>query len=347
MEADEVNLISLESLHVDYRLGGGVFETAKTVKAVDGVSLDIKKGEILGLVGESGCGKSTVGRAILRLIEPTSGRVLYKGVDLAHLSAAAMREQRKHLQIIFQDPYASLNPRMNVGQIVGEPIRTFGLAKGKNVESMTGDLMESVGLNRNMIKRYPREFSGGQRQRIGIARALAVDPEFIVADEPISALDVSIQAQIMNLMKRLQGEKGLTYLFISHDLRAVRHLADRIAVMYLGRIVELAGGTDIYLDPLMPYTRALIAAVPIPDPDVEASRERVILKGDVPSPIEPPSGCRFRTRCQYAINECSLTVPQLVEIKPSHHAACIRINAENPDIEANAKAGLGVIGNSE
>jgi oligopeptide transport system ATP-binding protein len=344
MDTDAVNLISLESLHVDYRIGGGVFEKAKTVKAVDGVSLDIKKGEILGLVGESGCGKSTVGRAILRLIEPTSGRVLYKGVDLAHLSRAAMREQRKYLQIIFQDPYASLNPRMNVGQILGEPIRTFGLAKGKSVESIAGDLMESVGLNRNLIKRYPSEFSGGQRQRIGIARALAVDPEFIVADEPLSALDVSIQAQIMNLMKRLQAEKDLTYLFISHDLRAVRHLADRIAVMYLGRIVELGGGRDVYTDPLMPYTRALIAAVPIPDPEFERRRDRVILNGDVPSPIDPPSGCHFRTRCRYAIDECGVIVPKLVEINPGHKAACIRINAGNPDIDANAKAGLGAVG---
>ena len=344
METDDVNLISLESLCVDYPIGGSVFKTAKTVRAVEGVSLDIKRGEILGLVGESGCGKSTVGTAILRLVEPTAGRVLYKGTDLANLSPSAMREQRKHLQIIFQDPYASLNPRMNAGQIVGEPIRTFGLATGKNVESMAGDLMESVGLDRNLIKRYPSEFSGGQRQRIGIARALAVNPEFIVADEPISALDVSIQAQIMNLMKRLQAEKNLTYLFISHDLRAVRHLADRVAVMYLGRIVELAGGADLYDTPLMPYTRALIAAVPVPDPKVEVSRERVILKGDIPSPIEPPSGCHFRTRCQYAINECSVVVPKLIEIKPKHRAACIRISAENPDIEANTLAGLGVLG---
>jgi oligopeptide transport system ATP-binding protein len=255
-----------------------------------------------------------------------------------------MREQRKHLQMIFQDPYASLNPRMNVGQIVGEPIRTFSLAKGKDVDEMVGDLMETVGLSRRFIKRYPHEFSGGQRQRIGIARALAVDPEFIVADEPISALDVSIQAQIMNLMERLQAEKGLTYLFISHDLRAVRHLSDRVAVMYLGRIVELAPGKEVYADPLMPYTRALISAVPIPDPEIEAKRERIILKGDVPSPINPPSGCPFHTRCPFAIEDCKRTVPSLVEIKPNHTAACIRINAEHPDIEANEAAGLGAIG---
>ena len=305
------NLISLENLQVHYRIGGGLFAEAKHVRAVDDVSLDIKKGETLGLVGESGCGKSTLGKAILRLIEPTGGRVLYNGSDLAVLSQSAMRERRKHLQMIFQDPYASLNPRMNVGQIIGEPIRTYNLANGKSVDDMVGELMETVGLSRRFIKRYPHEFSGGQRQRIGIARALAVDPEFIVADEPISALDVSIQAQIMNLMERLQAEKDLTYLFISHDLRAVRHLSDRVAVMYLGKIVELAPGKAIYADPLMPYTRALISAVPVPDPKIEAARERIILKGDVPSPIDPPSGCHFHTRCPFAIDACSQIVPLL------------------------------------
>jgi oligopeptide transport system ATP-binding protein len=343
-ETNGNSLISLDELQVYYKVGGGLFSASKTVKAVDGVSLDIKKGETLGLVGESGCGKSTLGKAILRLTEPTGGKVLYNGRDLAHLSNSAMREQRKDLQMIFQDPYASLNPRMNVGQIVGEPIRTFSLAKGKDVDEMVGDLMETVGLSRRFIKRYPHEFSGGQRQRIGIARALAVDPAFIVADEPISALDVSIQAQIMNLMERLQAEKGLTYLFISHDLRAVRHLSDRVAVMYLGKIVELAPGKEVYSDPLMPYTRALISAVPIPDPEIEAKRERIILKGDVPSPINPPSGCPFHTRCPFAIEACKQIVPSLVEIKPNHTAACIRINPEHPDIEANEAAGLGAIG---
>ena len=336
-------LISLEDLQVHYRLRGGLFRSAKTVKAVDRVSLDIRKGETLGLVGESGSGKSTVGRAIIRLTEASDGRVRFRGRDLSDLSAAVMREQRKHLQIIFQDPYASLNPRMNVGEIVGEPIRTFGLAKGKKVDSIVGDLMETVGLNKNLIKRYPHEFSGGQRQRIGIARALAVGPEFIVADEPLSALDASIQAQIMNLLKCLQREKDLTYLFISHDLRAVRHFADRIAVMYLGRIVEIGPANAVYTDPLMPYTRALISAVPVPDPDFEFRRARLILNGDIPSPIDPPSGCHFRTRCPYVINECQTIVPQLVEIKPGHRAACIRINAEKPDIEANASAGFGAI----
>ena len=260
------------------------------------------------------------------------------------MSHSAMRDQRRNLQMIFQDPYASLNPRMTVGAIIGEPIRTFGIERGKNVDQRVQDLMETVGLSRRFMRRYPHEFSGGQRQRIGIARALAVDPEFIVADEPISALDVSIQAQIMNLMEKLQAEKELTYLFISHDLRAVRHLSDRVAVMYLGQIVELADGKEIYREPLMPYTIALISAVPIPDPEVEASRERIILRGDVPSPINPPSGCRFHTRCPWAIDDCKTQEPALAEIKPGHFAACIRINPENPDIRENAKAGLGAIG---
>lgn len=340
MEEAENNLISIQNLEVHYRSGGGLFSASKPVKAVDGVSLDIKKGETLGLVGESGCGKSTLGKAILRLTEPTGGRVFYDGKDLAHLPKSAMRDQRKHLQMIFQDPYASLNPRMTVGNIIGEPIRTFGIGNG-SVESRVQELMETVGLSRRFVKRYPHEFSGGQRQRIGIARALAVDPEFIVADEPISALDVSIQAQIMNLMERLQAEKNLTYLFISHDLRAVRHLSDRVAVMYLGRIVELADGKEIYRDPLMPYTQALISAVPVPDPEIEAKRERIILTGDVPSPIDPPSGCHFHTRCQFAFDACKTRVPRLVEIKPRHYASCIRISPEHPYIAENAEAGLG------
>lgn len=337
------SLISLQNLEVYYRSGGGLFSSAKAVKAVDGVSLDIKKGETLGLVGESGCGKSTLGKAILRLTEPTGGEVLYDGKNLRSMSRSAMRDQRKYLQMILQDPYASLNPRMTVGNIIGEPIRTFGLGNG-SVDARVQELMETVGLSRRFAKRYPHEFSGGQRQRIGIARALAVDPEFIVADEPISALDVSIQAQIMNLMERLQVEKNLTYLFISHDLRAVRHLSDRVAVMYLGRIVELADGKEIYRDPLMPYTQALISAVPVPDPEIEAKRERIILRGDVPSPINPPKGCHFHTRCQYALPECSVVAPKLVEIKQNHFSACIRINSENPSIADNVSSGMGVIG---
>ena len=337
------NLLSLQDLKVHFNLGGGGFldkitggsKVRRVVKAVDGVSLDIKKGETLGLVGESGCGKSTLGKAILRLTEPTGGQVIYQGKDLASLSPKQMRDERKNLQMIFQDPYASLNPRMTVGNIIGEPIRTFGLANGRNVEELVKDLMETVGMSRRFIKRYPHEFSGGQRQRIGIARALAVEPEFIVADEPISALDVSIQAQIMNLMERLQAEKKLTYLFISHDLRAVRHLSDRVAVMYLGKIVELAEGKKVYSDPLMPYTKALISAVPVPDPAIEAKRTRIILTGDVPSPINPPSGCNFHTRCPYAIEDCKRIEPELVEIKPAHFAACIRISPEKPKIEEN------------
>ncbi len=336
------NLISIQDLKVHYqirakslidRISGN--DGRKVVKAVDGVSLDIKKGETLGLVGESGCGKSTLGKAILRLTEPTSGKVMYKNRDLAHLSQTQMRDQRRHLQMIFQDPYASLNPRMTVGQIIGEPIRTFNLGGG-NVEQKVQDLMETVGLNRRFVKRYPHEFSGGQRQRIGIARALAVSPEFIVADEPISALDVSIQAQIMNLMEHLQIEKNLTYLFISHDLRAVRHVADRISVMYLGKIVELSNAKELYQEPLHPYSKALISAVPVPDPEIEATRERIILKGDVPSPINPPRGCRFHTRCSYVVPNCIMQEPQLVEIKPRHFVACSRISPQQPYIE-NAK----------
>src|SRR6266403_356210 len=255
METDSQPLISIRDLTVHFPLAGGFLfrRSRQVVKAVDGVTLDISPGETLGLVGESGCGKSTLGRAILRLTEPTSGQVLYRNKDLAHLSGRELREQRRHLQIIFQDPYASLNPRMTVGQIVGEPLETFRLAKGREAEERVQELMEVVGLNKRFIKRYPHEFSGGQRQRIGIARALAVDPDFIIADAPISALDVSIQAQIMNLLERLQREKHLTYLFISHDLRAIRHVSDRVAVMYLGKLVEIADAKTIYEEPLMPY----------------------------------------------------------------------------------------------
>ena len=333
-EADNQALISIRDLKVHFPLGRSWFgRSTQVVKAVDGVTLDILAGETLGLVGESGCGKSTLGRAILRLVEPTSGEVLFRGKDLAHLSNAEMRAERRHLQIVFQDPYASLNPRMTVSQIISEPITTFKLARGDERRRRVQQLMEEVGLSPRFLKRYPHEFSGGQRQRIGIARALAVAPDFIVADEPISALDVSIQSQIMNLLDRLRREKNLTYLFISHDLRAIQHVSDRVAVMYLGKIVELAPAKTVYSRPLMPYTKALISAVPVPDPKIEASRRRVVLEGDVPSPINPPAGCRFHTRCPYAIEACRDVEPQLVEIKPNHFAACIRISPQEPDIE--------------
>jgi oligopeptide transport system ATP-binding protein len=336
-----VPLVSAQDLKVHFPLGGGTLmdrltggsRSAIVVKSVDGVSLEIRAGETLGLVGESGCGKTTLGRALLRLVEPTGGRVLFREIDLTALDSGALRRQRRHMQMIFQDPYASLDPRMTVGQIISEPIRTFGLANGVTLRSRVRDLMATVGLSERFINRYPHEFSGGQQQRVGIARALAADPEFIVADEPISALDVSIQAQILNLVEHLQRERHLTFLFISHDLRAIRHSSDRVAVMYLGRIVELADAKRVYDDPLMPYTRALISAVPLPDPATERQRRRIVLEGDVPSPIAPPSGCRFHTRCPYAVEACRRIEPPLVEIKPGHVAACIRIDPEHPDID--------------
>jgi oligopeptide transport system ATP-binding protein len=335
METNAQPLIWIKDLKVHFPLASeSLFRRSRqVVKAVDGVTLDVYPGETLGLVGESGCGKSTLGRAILRLTDPTSGRILFRDNDLAHLSNSAMREQRRHLQIIFQDPYASLNPRMTVSQIIGEPLDTFQLARGQAKKERVQELMEMVGLSARFLKRYPDEFSGGQRQRIGIARALAVDPAFIVADEPISALDVSIQAQIMNLLDRLRRQKNLTYLFISHDLRAIQHVSDRVAVMYLGRIVELADAKSVYQNPLMPYTKALISAVPVPDPKVEARRRRIVLQGDVPSPINPPGGCSFHTRCPYAVDACSEIEPRLVQIKTNHFAACIRISPEEPDVD--------------
>ncbi|HVF47072.1 MAG TPA: ABC transporter ATP-binding protein [Pyrinomonadaceae bacterium] len=328
----ETTAISIRGLTVEYGLGRRLFGRSKTVKAVDEVSLDILKGESFGLVGESGCGKSTLGKAIARLIDPSAGTILYEGRDLTTLSSRAMRSERKNMQMIFQDPYASLNPRMTVGASIGEPLQAFGMSDRKAMAASVGRLLEDVGLNAKLATRYPHEFSGGQRQRVGIARALAAEPAFIVADEPISALDVSIQAQILNLLKRLQAERDLTYLFISHDLRAVRYIADRVAVMYLGRIVELGDAREVYGGPLMPYTQALLSAIPVADPVIEAKRERIVLKGDVPSAVDPPSGCRFHTRCPYAVPDCSTVTPQLVEIKPRHYAACIRISSEHPQI---------------
>lgn len=321
----------------------GASSARHVVKAVDGVSLAIARGETLGLVGESGCGKTTLGRAVLRLVEPTGGRVLMNGVDVSSLSRDELRRQRRHMQMIFQDPYASLDPRMTVGQIIAEPIRTHETISADDVRARVRELMATVGLSERFINRYPHEFSGGQQQRIGIARALASQPDFIVADEPISALDVSIQAQIINLIERLQRERHLTYLFISHDLRAVRHTSDRIAVMYLGHVVELADARQMYRRPLMPYTKALISAVPVPDPRVEATRRRIVLQGDVPSPIDPPAGCRFSTRCPYVVAACRTHSPALIEILPGHFARCIRISPSAPDIEsvpAGATPGL-------
>ena len=320
-------LISVRDLKVHFTKGRQV------VQAVDGVHLDIMAGETVGLVGESGCGKSTLGRAILRLTDITNGTVRFKDKDLASLSHSEMQRLRRHLQMIFQDPYSSLDPRMTVAQIISEPLDTFGLYKGDERQTRIRELMETVGLSPRFMRRYPHEFSGGQQQRIGIARAIAANPDFIVADEPISALDVSIQAQILNLMERLRRERNLTYLFISHDLRAIRHVSDRVAVMYLGKLVELAEAKEIYENPLMPYTKALISAVPLPDPKAEATRKRLVLQGDVPSPINPPKGCRFHTRCPWAIAECKMTEPTLQEIQPNHWAACIRISPEKPNIE--------------
>ncbi|MGH7772618.1 MAG: ABC transporter ATP-binding protein [Candidatus Binatia bacterium] len=295
------------------------------VKAVDDISFSIRRGETLGLVGESGCGKTTTGRCILQLDRPTEGRVLFEGQDLAQMTDAELRPLRQKMQIVFQDPYSSLNPRMTIGQIVGEPIRVYRLVQnGGECQDRVAELLTVVGLNPLMADRYPHELSGGQRQRVGIARALALEPKFIVCDEPISALDVSIQAQIINLLEELQERFGLTYLFIAHDLSVVRHISDRIVVMYLGKVVEIADRKELYEHPLHPYTKALLSAIPIPDPVVEAKRERVVLRGEVPSSFNPPPGCVFHPRCPIAIEECSKGVPELREVKPHHWVACIR-----------------------
>ena len=293
------------------------------LRAVDGVTFDINQGETLGLVGESGCGKSTVGRCLLRLYEPTSGKIFFENKDVTHASNSEMRPLRRDMQVIFQDPYSSLNPRQNILSIVSEPMLIHKIGSKSERQDRVAGLLEKVGLDPSYMRRYPHEFSGGQRQRIGIARALALDPKMIVCDEPVSALDVSVQAQVVNLLQDLQSELGLTYLFISHGLAVVEHISNRVAVMYLGKIVEIADAQELYSDPLHPYTKALLSAIPIPDP--KQKRERIVLKGDVPTPIDPPSGCRFRTRCPWAIDDCAKVVPELREITPGHTAACIRV----------------------
>ena len=316
-------LLEVDDLMMHFPIYRGVIRRqVGAVRAVDGVSFDIKRGETLGLVGESGCGKSTTGRTILQLYRPTAGSVHFENVDLIHLKGEELRQMRRKMQMIFQDPYASLNPRMTVEQLVGEPLMVHNVATGQEIQERVRHLLELVNLNPSFASRYPHEFSGGQRQRIGVARALALQPSFIVCDEPISALDVSIQAQVVNLLEDLQQQFNLTYLFIAHDLSMVRHISDRVAVMYLGVIVELAARDELYAKPLHPYTRALLSAVPIPDPVADAKRERIILKGDVPSPANPPSGCRFRTRCPIAQDVCSQSRPEFREIRPGHFVAC-------------------------
>jgi oligopeptide transport system ATP-binding protein len=336
----EETLLTVEDLVMYFPIRRGVFQNVVgQVHAVDGISFEIKRGETLGLVGESGCGKSTTGRAILQLYKPTSGKVIFQGQNLVNLRGQKMRQMRRQMQMIFQDPYASLNPRMTVEQIIGEPLIIHNILKGSDVRTRVEELLKLVRLNPAYTDRYPHEFSGGQRQRIGVARALALQPDLIICDEPISALDVSVQAQVVNLLEDLQAEMNLTYLFIAHDLSMVRHISDRVAVMYLGVMAELAEREELYSNPLHPYTIALLSAVPIPSPIIEAKRKRIILKGDVPSPVNPPTGCRFHTRCPLAESICTEKRPEWREVNPNHFVACHLVESASTDIMKNSMAG--------
>ncbi|HHW61501.1 MAG TPA: ATP-binding cassette domain-containing protein [Syntrophomonadaceae bacterium] len=319
-----INLVKVANLKKHFLTDSGKRGgKQQMLKAVDDISFNVFKGETLGLVGESGCGKTTLGRTVIRLYEPSNGQIFFDGIDISHLSEKELRPLRRRMQMIFQDPYASLNARMTVGDIIGEPLDIHQLARGKQRRERIEELLTRVGLDSEHINRYPHEFSGGQRQRIGIARALAVNPEFVVCDEPISALDVSIQAQVINLLEELQQELGLTYLFIAHDLAMVRHISHRVGVMYLGQLVEIAASEELYRNPVHPYTQLLLSAIPIPDPDA-AGKADTIPAGEIPSPVDPPSGCRFRTRCRYARDICSEISPPLVDFAPGHQVACHR-----------------------
>ena len=324
---DEGVLLQVSNLKMYFPVTSGlIFQRAVAqIKAVDDVTFSVQRGETLGLVGESGCGKTTTGRCILQLYKPTEGSIVFDGQELVGLRSRQMRQIRRQMQVIFQDPFSSLNPRMTAGNIIGEPLIVHGLVNNKaEYRDRVGELLQNVGLNPYMADRFPHEFSGGQRQRIGVARALSVDPKLIVCDEPVSALDVSIQAQVINLLEDLQERYQLTYLFIAHDLSVVRHISDRVMVMYLGRIVEIADRVEIYRNPLHPYTKALLSAVPIPDPVIDAQRERIILTGEVPSPLNPPTGCVFHPRCPVAIDDCSGVIPEMREVEPGHWVACLR-----------------------